>query len=222
MEKVMCTKFNRFMLALVGLLAMAVPKTVADTCPDGAVSTGLGWILTAYRSNSVTHVLVPIGSGQVGACETIFLQATASYVARDINNNIVAAFSDGGMAVSRDNNTFFANITPAGAVPSFTATGSGPAVGQPYTFVWSGPNGFTQTDANVTSSTINISSAQAANAGTYTATITDAFGCTSTCTATLVVNPNPTCAITGDSPVCSGTTHTYTSTVSPAGGTVQN
>src|SRR5207247_6642401 len=48
----------------------------------------------------------------------------------------------------------------------------------------------------------------------------DVFGCTSTCTATLAVNPNPTCNITGDTPVCAGTTHTYTSTVLPAGGTV--
>src|SRR5207237_319871 len=78
-----------------------------------------------------------------------------------------------------------------------------------------GPGGFTATGA-----TITINNAQAANAGTYTATVRDAFGCISTCTATLIVTPNPTCVITGDNPVCGLTTHTYTSTVSPAGGAV--
>jgi len=38
-------------------------------------------------------------------------------------------------------------------------------------------------------------------AGPYTATITDQFGCTSTCTATLVVNPNPVVAV-GDASIC--------------------
>src|SRR5207244_8005413 len=37
---------------------------------------------------------------------------------------------------------------------------------------------------------------------------------------TVPISPAPTCSITGDSPVCAATTHTYTSTVSPAGGVV--
>src|SRR5439155_1339471 len=45
-------------------------------------------------------------------------------------------------------------------------------------------------------------------------------GCPGQCTLSVPINPNPTCNISGDSPVCGGTTHTYTSTVSPAAGTV--
>src|SRR5439155_544281 len=78
----------------------------------------------------------------------------------------------------------------------------------------------TQTDNNVTTSTITINNAQAANAGTYNATVTDANTCTNTCNATLAVTPTPSCEITGNSPVCGSTTHTYTSAVLPAGGTV--
>src|SRR5439155_665253 len=78
----------------------------------------------------------------------------------------------------------------------------------------------TQTDNNVTSSTITINNAQAANAGTYNATVTDANTCTNACIATLAVTPSPSCEITGDSAVCGSTTHTYTSAVLPAGGTV--
>src|SRR5207249_10994477 len=45
-------------------------------------------------------------------------------------------------------------------------------------------------------------------------------GCPGQCTVTVPINPSPTCNIGGDTVVCGGTTHTYTSTVSPASGTV--
>src|SRR5207247_148893 len=47
-------------------------------------------------------------------------------------------------------------------------------------------------------------------------------GCLGQCTLTVPISPTPTCSITGDSSVCSATTHTYTSTVSPAAGTVKH
>jgi len=68
--------------------------------------------------------------------------------------------------------------------------------------------------------TLTINPATLADAGCYEATVTDTFGCPTTCQATLNVTPTPSCTITGDNPVCEGTTHTYTSTVLPAGGTV--
>ena len=40
--------------------------------------------------------------------------------------------------------------------------------------------------------------------GTYSVTITDANGCTSECSETVVVNPLPICSITGDDLVCEG------------------
>jgi hypothetical protein len=86
----------------------------------------------------------------------------------------------------------------------------------PYTSSWTGPGGFTA--GNVTSLTID--NAQAANGGAYTASVTDAAGCVTSCTGTLIVTPNPTCTVAGDMPICESTTHTYTSTVLPAEGTV--
>src|SRR5262245_59709242 len=98
----------------------------------------------------------------------------------------------------------------AGGSATFTASSTGPAAGGPFTFSWTGPAGFTATGP-----TITINNAQAANGGTYTATITDQFGCTSTCTATLVVNPNPTCTIApATQAVCAGASATFTATVS--------
>src|SRR4029434_3422549 len=64
-------------------------------------------------------------------------------------------------------------------------------------------------------------SVTAGASGTFT--LTDNVtrdGCPGQCTLNVPISPPPTCAITGDSPVCPGSTHTYTSTVSPAGGTV--
>jgi uncharacterized protein YsxB (DUF464 family) len=58
-----------------------------------------------------------------------------------------------------------------------------------------GPSGFT---AN-TASTGNITAA-----GAYNVTVTDANGCTSSCSRTLTVNPLPVCNITGNNTVCSG------------------
>ncbi|AEE53479.1 ice-binding family protein [Haliscomenobacter hydrossis] len=41
-------------------------------------------------------------------------------------------------------------------------------------------------------------------AGTYSVTVTDGTGCQSICSATVVVNPLPTCLITGNVSICSG------------------
>jgi len=77
-----------------------------------------------------------------------------------------------------------ATVNPAtnsacpGSSPSFTvaAVGSGP-----FAYSWSGPNGFVSTNA-----TITITNAEAVNAGVYTATVTDPFGCSTTCSGTLI------------------------------------
>ena len=50
-----------------------------------------------------------------------------------------------------------------------------------------------------TSNCINVSSA-----GVYSVTVTRR-GCSNTCSVTVVVNPNPICLITGNSPICFGT-----------------
>src|SRR5258706_11350474 len=81
------------------LLATVVPKATAHTCPDGAVSTGLGLVLTAFRTNTTTHALEPIGPTGVGTCERIYLQGNLSYVAFDAQGNTVAAFSDGNVVI---------------------------------------------------------------------------------------------------------------------------
>ena len=51
-----------------------------------------------------------------------------------------------------------------------------------------------------------------ANGEIFTVTVTDANGCTSTCSTTAVVNANPTCAASNDGPICEGQTLTIMET----------
>src|SRR5215510_11582314 len=113
----MCKGVIRLSLLLVGLLASTLPKALADTCPPGAVATGVGLVLTAFRSNSVTGTLVPIGPTGVGICETIFLQASLSYVPTDAQGNTVAAYSGGSNRIFTLSSSLNANVTPIGGVP---------------------------------------------------------------------------------------------------------
>jgi hypothetical protein len=74
-----------------------------------------------------------------------------------------------------------------------------------YTYSWSGPSSFTSTLQNPTRA-----NATTAMAGTYTVTVTNAGGCTSTATANVVVNTLPTPNISGTNTICSGASTTLT------------
>ncbi len=71
---------------------------------------------------------------------------------------------------------------------------------------WSGPGGFTSTLQNPTRT-----NATAAMAGTYTVTVTNANGCSSNATTTVVVNDLPIATAGSNSPVCAGATINLTS-----------
>src|ERR1019366_7882187 len=78
-------------------------------------------------------------------------------------------------------------------------------------------------DGTISGSTTGASVTVIAGSATGTFTVTDSItrnGCPGQCQDTVTVNENPTCTIAGPSPVCGGTTNTYTTTVQPAGGTV--
>jgi hypothetical protein len=77
----------------------------------------------------------------------------------------------------------------------------------PYTYSWTGPNGFTSTLENPI-----ITNVTTASAGTYTLTATDGYGCGPVSgTTTVSVNTAPSCTITGPTSVCpSPTGYTFT------------
>jgi gliding motility-associated-like protein len=65
-------------------------------------------------------------------------------------------------------------------------------------YQWSGPNGFTSTNAAV-----QILDIQPAAAGTYNATVTNAAGCVSNASSVVVINPSPVAVVLfTDSSIC--------------------
>ncbi|MEA5457732.1 hypothetical protein VB796_01700 [Arcicella sp. LKC2W] len=69
----------------------------------------------------------------------------------------------------------------------------------PYSYTWTGPNGFTSTSQNPV-----IPAITASQAGVYSVTAVDANGCIGTSTASVMVNPLPTPTIMANATTCVG------------------
>ncbi len=92
--------------------------------------------------------------------------------------------------------TLTLTVTPSGGLP-------------PYSYGWSGPDGFatTSTGTTVTTPPLTID-----GAGFYNVTVTDSNGCTGTGTALVSVYSNPTLSVVATpNPVCLGNTLSLTS-----------
>lgn len=99
--------------------------------------------------------------------------------------------------------TVSVTVNPAGAI---AAANSGPyCVGNtmslstiPATsYSWTGPNGFTSSNASPT-----LSNVQLTDAGTYSVTVITSGGCVSSGTTQVTVNPLPVASANGNSPLC--------------------
>ncbi len=83
--------------------------------------------------------------------------------------------------------------------------------GSGYTYLWTGPDNFSSTDAQPTGFTASL-----ASAGVYSVVVTDGNGCTGTSSTTVSVVACPTITATVNGAVCEGGTITLQST--PSGG----
>jgi hypothetical protein len=94
----------------------------------------------------------------------------------------------------------------AGATAVFTASGINGSGGAPYTFAWTGPNGFSASTAS-----INVGVA-----GTYSVIVSDSNGvpAEAPCTVNLVVYDNPAPSV-DDEEACVGSTATFSTTSIP-------
>ena len=109
------------------------------------------------------------------------------------------------------------NLPTAGATSSTPTVCTGQTInlsasgGTSYS--WSGPSSFTST-----SQAPSRTNATTAMAGTYTVTVTDVNGCSSTATTSVTVNTTPTISITATSAnICQGTTIVSFAYTSPTG-----
>ncbi len=110
-------------------------------------------------------------------------------------------------------------IVTVNALPIPTASNTGPYcagatiqlnASASTTYSWSGPSAFTSNVQNPTQA-----ASTAAMGGVYTVTVSNASGCVSTASTTVVINPIPTPIVGSNSPVCLNNTINLTS----AGGT---
>jgi hypothetical protein len=83
--------------------------------------------------------------------------------------------------------TLEVNSTPSGGTPG-------------YTYVWSGPSGYSATTQNV-----SRANATPAMSGLYSVTVTDSKGCVANSSVQATVNPNPTVQA-ATTEICAGST----------------
>jgi len=174
------------------------PETVTVTPAVG--STGVGDVLTYQWQSSTTSCTAGFTDVSGETNPTIDPgQLTQSTFYRVVVTNTVASTGEVCMATS---NCIMYIVNP---LPICTPGNSGPVCqGDPVTLTetggdatawsWSGPGGFTSSLQNPVVSP--------ALPGDYTVVITDANGCESTCTTTVVVNDNPVPTILVEDPFC--------------------
>ncbi|MFN8295865.1 MAG: HYR domain-containing protein [Chitinophagales bacterium] len=137
---------------------------------SGSTITG-SYINNATTNQSITYTIRPTGPAPTN-CVGANFTATVT-----VNPKMILSASSN---------------TPVCLTSSVNLTSSASNATGPYTYSWSGPNGFSSTAQNP-----SISNATASNSGTYTVTITDANGCPNTATTAVVVQdisaPSVTC-----------------------------
>jgi len=149
-------------------------------------------LISVNWTSSGTATLQLVEETSLGCSVTVSIVVTVN------PNPTVIAANDGPLCVGSELNL---TATPSG--------GTGP-----YTYTWTGPNGFTSTLQNPTVAVVAV-----ADAGEYTVIVTDAssISCTGTGATTVVINPNPTVTAANDGPLCVGSELNLTAT--PSGGT---
>src|SRR5439155_9390 len=214
-----------------GQCTLTVPVNPAPTCaitgdtPVCAATTHTYTSTISPGDGAVTHSWSIGGSGTIngsstGASVSVTAGASGSFTLTD---NITRDGCPGQctltVPISPAPTCAISGDTPVCVATthtysSTTSPGSG-VVTHSWSISGSGTINGSTTDASV--------SVTAGASGSFT--LTDNItrdGCPGQCTSTVPINPAPTCAISGDTPVCLATTHTYTSTVSPAAGTVKH
>ena len=208
------TIFNNVQINNAPLLNVSIQQT-AVSCTDASdgslsstVVTGTGPI--TYNWYNLTNPNTVISSD---SSVSNLPPGAYSLIATDVNGCI----NQGSVLLVNPSTISFGlnpnNITSNGANDGWVNTVSISGGQSPYTFNWSGTNGYTAISQNIT----NL------NSGTYTLTITDANGCTSSqSTVISEASCNVTISYTETQPLCFGDNGNVLWTNSGGGGTYTN
>jgi hypothetical protein len=181
--------------SLAGPLCAGTSYTLSYAA--GGPSFDAGNVITAQLSDAGGSFAAPVSigavsttaaaSGTLGVAIPASTPAGAGYRIRLVSSNpaIVSNDNGSGLTITNLSTASVGSNSPVtvGSPISLTATGISGAA-----YAWTGPNGYTATGPNQT-----LGSATAANAGTYSVTIS-LNGCSTTVSTTVVVNPAPVVA----------------------------
>jgi hypothetical protein len=171
------------------------------------------WTVTQSGATAFNYNITLDGTGFTPTGPAVIFKkdgaTVTTFPATQVGNNYTASglSSLSSFAIGQQNAAPTCTVTPptatvpCGSSQMFCASPSGGT--PPYTYSWSGPEQNGATTQCITVST----------PGTYTVTVTDAAGCTTSCSATLFTTTTVTCSITGPTNVCPSSTTTYTGSV---------
>ena len=156
---------------------------------------------TSGSASFTTVALTAGNNGQTLKITGITTTSTTPNCSQSFAQNVILSVNPLPMATAESNSPICIGTTLNLAASGGTG------------YSWSGPNGFTSSLQDPT-----ISGATVAASGTYTVTVTNSSGCTSTAQVAVVVNTLSTATAGSNSPVCAGATLNLTS----SGGTSFN
>lgn len=169
---------------------------VVDDAGDDT-GTLLDWSLNIVKSTGVTYSWSSVPSGFSSSSASPVTSATVNTTYSVTATAAGCSNSIGSVAVNvlAAPTASTSSNSPVCEDADINLNGSGGV-----SYAWSGPNGFSSSDQNPV-----ISAAALAAGGTYTLTVTDAFGCTDDETVAVTVNDRPALSIGSQNNVtCNG------------------
>ncbi|TDD94458.1 beta strand repeat-containing protein, partial [Flavobacterium cellulosilyticum] len=194
----------------------AIPLSMVTNCAGSVFADGIGpctgndqkWKDYSLNTNFITGLspgsyILEINFGYTGSDTSISTCETTKYIS-NLGANYKASFT-----ITNPITTPSVSSTTLCEGSSLTLTSNPSGGSAPYTFNWTGPNGYTSTVENPIINTVTTS-----NSGVYSVIVTDACGAISTIQSTNSVTVNtlsvaPT-TISGTTTICNGQSTTLT------------
>ena len=159
--------------------------TIYTFTPPSTPASGYVWSPATFLDNAA--IANPLASGITTSTVYTVTASSAIGCAATATISITA-----GAALSATSNVTPSNTTCIGSTITLQSVPVGG--GGPFSYAWAGPNGFTSIQQDTT-----LTAVTAVQAGTYTVTITDDCGATTSSQVTLTINALPTVSVTPNS-----------------------